>query len=394
MRKAAYAWLVIGQGSMIAVIQLIPMLGLPVSGYALYAAVYLGYAAGVAITYATVADVWARLLRRGEPSAALLSSFHAALTSISLACGTLVGVVGTLLSHSAPLGAVAGLAVTTAVFQSGVAYRLVSAERTSRVGTADVIGAVSAGALTTVFLTSGVYSPLLALLSWAAGNTISCAILAVPPRWSPREAAGWFRDHRNAIALLAGEASIKTLESVGTPYLVGGIGGVLALALHRAASSLTYPVRLIVDVLRSRIISGAIGGSGRAVLVVGTLGAVAGTAVGAGLALLGGREWLSTDSIVTQMAPHALAVGAWVWSTSISSFVQFVGRGKFSGRRLILRRTAHTIIVLGATASGVLIVGPAAVVWSAALSELAATALWIPARATHQDRVRAVAEPV
>jgi hypothetical protein len=394
MRKAAYAGLVIGQGSMIAVIQLTPMLALPVAGYALYAAVYLGYAAGVAITYATVADVWSRVLRREEPSAALLSSFHAALTSVSLACGALVGVVVALLAHSAPLGAAAGLAVTVAVFHSGVAYRLVSAGRIGRVGMADVGGAAGAALLVAASLASGAYSPLVALLCWTAGNTISCVVLAVPPRWSPREAVGWFRAHRHLIALLAGEASIKTLESVGTPFLVGGIGGGLALALHRAASSLTYPVRLVVDVLRARIISGAIGGSARAVLVVGALGALAGTTVGVALDVLGGWDGLGTDSIVTRMAPHALAVGSWVWSTSISSFVQFVGRGRFSGRELILRRTAHTIIVLGATAAGVLLLGPTAVIWSAALAELAAVALWIPARARRHDRVRRVVEPV
>jgi hypothetical protein len=57
--------------------------------------------------------------------------------------------------------------------------------------------------------------------------------------------------------------------------------------------------------------------------------------------------------------------------------VQFVGRGRLSGRRLISRRLANTSIVLGVTAGGVILFGAGAVIWSAAVAELLAACLWI-----------------
>lgn len=392
MRNLTYAWLVVGQISTTAVIQLAPMLGLPVTDYALYSAIYLGYAACVAITYATISDVWARALRRAASTERLVLSFQAALTSLAVICGALVGLLSALITQNPLLGVSAALATATAVYRSGVAYRLVAAGRIRRAGAADLVGAIVAAGITGAALTSGGYSPALALLCWTAGSAVSCVALAAAPRWNLRETIAWISDHRRDIALLSGEAAIKTLESVGTPYVVGGIGGLLALALHRAASSLTYPVRLVVDVLRSRIISGAIGSSAQAVLVIGTIGAVAGAGVGGGLVILGRWEMLGPDTIVVQMAPHALAVAAWVWTTSISSFIQFAGRGSFTGRRLIIRRVAHTIIVLGLTASGVLAFGPGAVIWFAAISELVAAPLWVPSRAERRAGSRVATE--
>lgn len=379
-RALSYAWLIAGQVAMTVVIQLAPMVGLPVTGYAVYSAVYLGYAACIAITYATVSDVWARALRRSAEEARLIRAFQAALTAVATLGGGVVGTVFLLAARDPLATAVAAAATATAVYRSGVAYRLVAAGRIRRVGIADLAGAGSAASGTAIAIAGNEYSTVLALACWGIGSLVSCAVLAVPPVWNGRATASWFTEHRKDIALLSGEAAIKTLESVGTPYLVGGVGGVLALALHRAASSLTYPVRLVVDVLRSRIISGAIGRIGHAVLAMCVLGALAGAAVGGGLTVLGGWHALGRDTVVVLMAPHAIAVGAWVWSTAISSFIQFVGRGSFSGRRLILRRVAHTVLVIGLTVGGVLMFGPGAVIWSAALAELLAALLWIPPR--------------
>lgn len=393
MKNTAYLWVMAGQIASTAVFQIVPMLMLPVSGYAVYAAVYLGFAACLAIQLATICDVWARALRRTGSSDELLRTYQAALTSLALAGGAGVATVTFVASGQPLLASAAGIAIATAMYRSGIMYRLVAEGRIRRAGASELAGAAAGATAAVVAVVSDSYAAPTALLCWTVATLVSVVAAGIPPSWNPRETAAWFSGHREEIRLLSIETAIKTIETVGTPYMVGAIGGGLALALHRAASSLTYPVRLILDMLRARIISGSFSASPRTLGVIGAIGAVSGALVAVGLIALDRWGILPAGTIVEAMAPHALAVAAWVSTMSISSFIQFAGRGTFTGRRLIVRRVIHTVIVLGLTASGVVFFGPGAVIWFAALSELVASPLWIPQRADRRALATEVREP-
>lgn len=393
MKNTAYLWVMAGQVAMTAVIQIIPMLMLPVSGYAVYAAVYLGFAACLAIQLAAICDVWARVLRRTGSSHELLRTYQAALTSLALVGGAVVATVALIASGQPLLAMAGGIAVATGMYRGGVMYRLVAEGRIRRAGASELTGAATGAAAAIAVAASDSYAAPTALLCWSVATFVAGVAAGIPPNWNPRETAAWFSRHRKEIRLLSIETAIKTIETVGTPYVVGAIGGGLALALHRAASSLTYPVRLILDMLRARIISGTFSASPRTLGLIGGIGAVAGALVAAGLIVLDRWEILPPGTIVEAMAPHALAVAAWVSTLSISSFIQFAGRGTFTGRRLIVRRVVHTVVVLGLTASGVALFGPDAVIWFAALSELVASPLWIPQRADRRTLATEAREP-
>ncbi|WP_114853294.1 hypothetical protein [Brachybacterium sp. YJGR34] len=377
MRSTEYLWVAVGQIASTLAIQVIPMVALPVRDYAVYAVVYLAFAALLALQYATVCDVWARMLRRSEVPGEHLHSFQAALTALALGGGTVVGLLVLAISGHALLGLTGGAATTLAMYRSGLTYRLVASGRIRRAGVSELLGAAVAGSAAAAFLATGGFTTSAALMSWSLGALCAALAAGIGVVVSPRAAAAWFRDHRRDIGLLSAEAAIKTLETVGTPFLVGAVSGALPLALHRAASSLTYPVRLAVEVLRSRIISGAIGGGVRQVLAIGAIGLLAGAAVATGLRLLTAWTPMVDGTIVEALSPHAVAVGAWLSTMAVSSFLQFVGRGSLSGRRLLGRRIANTAVVLGVTASGVLVLGPGAVIWSAAVAEALAALLWV-----------------
>lgn len=393
MKNTAYLWVMAGQVAMTAVIQIVPMLMLPVAGYAVYAAVYLGFAACLAIQLAAICDVWARTLRRTGSSDELLRTYQAALTSLALVGGAAVATVVLVASGQPLLASTGGIAITAALYRGGVMYRLVAEGRIRRAGASELAGAAAGAAAAIAVVVSDSYSAPTALVCWTVGTLVAGVSAGIPPSWNPRESVTWFSDHREEIRLLSIETAIKTIETVGTPYVVGAIGGGLALALHRAASSLTYPVRLILDMLRARIISGSFSASPRTLGLIGGIGAVAGALVAIGLIVLDRWGILPPGTIVEAMAPHALAVAAWVSTLSISSFIQFAGRGTFTGRRLIVRRVVHTVVVLGLTASGVIFFGPGAVIWFAALSELVASPLWIPQRADRRALAAEVHEP-
>lgn len=381
MKNTVYVWPAAGQIASTAVIQVLPMLILPVHGYAVYAVIYLVFAAFLALQNATICDVWARMLRRSESTSSQLRAFQAALTALATLSGTAAGLIALVVSDHGLLAAAAGAATAFAMYRSGISYRLVATERIRRAGLSALLGAIVAGLFSVSLLALGAYTTTMALLCWALGALCASLSAGIGPVASPRAVVDWFVDNRHDVGLLSAETAIKTIETVGTPLLVGAIGGALPLALHRAASSLTYPVRVVVEVLRARLVSGAIGGSLRGVLVMGTIGVLAGTSVTVGLTVLENWGLLGAGTIVVALAPHALAVGAWLCTMAVSSFVQFMGRGRFNGRALIARRIANTVVVLGVTGSGVLLFGVAAVVWSAALAELLAALLWISRRA-------------
>ena len=377
MKNAAYLWMIAGQIATTAVIQLIPMFVLPVQGYATFAIIYLAFAGFLALQYATICDVWARLLRRGGSGPGPRRGDQAARTLRTPLSGLAVGVIAMVATGEVLFAVAGGLATTTSMYRSGIAYRLVAENRIRFAGVTDLLGAATAAVLSLALILAGHYSTTWALTCWMLAGLVASLTTGLLPVLSPRIAVRWFSGNRRDIGLLSVEAAIKTVETVGTPYLVGAVGGALPLALHRAASSLTYPVRLVLEMLRARIISGAIGGGARIVLVIGGIGLTAGAAVAAGLKILGGWELLGGGTIIDALAPHALAVGAWIFTMAVSSFVQFVGRGRFSGRRLISRRIANTVIVLGVTAAGVVLFGAGAVIWAAALAEILAATLWI-----------------
>jgi hypothetical protein len=377
-RRMDYLWMIAGQGAAVAVVQLAPMLLLALLDYAAYSAIYLGSAICLAVVFAVLGDVWARRIRREPVTESLLRSYQATLTSLSLLGGLVAGGITGTVASDPLLGGLAGLAVAAATYRAGISYRLMALGRVRRSGLTELGGVLlGAGALSAFWLADA-YSISSALLSWAVLSLGGAALAAVPPCWDARAAVGWISTHRAEIRVLLGEALIKNIESAGTPYVVGGIGGALALALHRAGSSLTYPMRLVMDVLRSRIISGAVSHDARTVLALVLLGAVAGGGVAGGLRFVAEAGLLDPDSVMMPLSEHALAVGAWVWTTALSTFLQFSGRGAFRGRTLLVRRVAHTVVILAVTLGALIVFGTGAVIWGAALARLASLPLWIP----------------
>ena len=381
MKNTAYLWMIAGQVATTAVVQVLPMLTLTVAGYARFAIVYLAFAGFLALQYATICDVWARLLRRAGGTTVQLRDYQASLTGLTSLSGLGLGLVALVISGDPLLALAGGLATAISMYRSGIAYRLIAEDRIRFAGVTDLLGAGIAGLVSLALIATGQFTTVTALLCWALASLGASVLARIAPVVDPRAAVRWFSGNRSDIALLSTEAAIKTVETVGTPYLVGGVGGALPLALHRAASSLTYPVRVVLEMLRARIISGAIGGGLRAVGAIGVIGVLAGSGVAVGLVVLGSWGILGGDTIVDALAPHAVAVGAWIVTMAISSFMQFVGRGRLSGRRLIGRRLANTAVVLGVTAGGVILFGAEAVIWSAAVAEMLAALLWI----TRQD---------
>lgn len=376
MRRGDYLFVLIGEVGAIAVIQLLPMLHLSIFEYAAYSAIYLGFAAFITAKFALLSDVWARQKQQGNGGHALNHTYMSMLTAIALLGGVVVGTLTSAIAQDLLLGGAALCAVSAGVFRAGTAYRLIGDGRALRAGLTEMAGACSAGAAALIFVFNDVYSTFTALICWMLSPLVASLGTSMLPRLHPREVAGWLRENRSEIRALGGESLIKNVESVGTPYLLGGLGGAAALALYRAGSSLTYPVRILIDAVRARIVNGSIKANARTLALLTAAGGVMGACVAG--ALFAADSWgVGQDAVLGLLTHHIFAVWAWVWVTAISTFIQFAGRGYFDSRSLILRRIAHTLIVMLGTAAALVVFGVGAVIWGAVITRVLAIPLWL-----------------
>ena len=139
MKNTAYLWMIAGQVATTAVVQVLPMLTLTVAGYARFAIVYLAFAGFLALQYATICDVWARLLRRAGGTTVQLRDYQASLTGLTSLSGLGLGLVALVISGDPLLALAGGLATAISMYRSGIAYRLIAEDRIRFAGVTDLL---------------------------------------------------------------------------------------------------------------------------------------------------------------------------------------------------------------------------------------------------------------
>lgn len=368
--------LIAGDGLFIAVIQFMPLILLHVRDYAVYAGLYLIYAAALALMFALLSDPWARSVRQGVNRAIEeVRSYYAVLSAMALGTGLVMATTGAVLG----LGLVASTALliagTAALFRVGSRYFLIATTGGRVVGWADTISAGFGLIAVIVLVTRQGYSLEHAIILWMIVSLMATAATRVKPLISLKELRRWPSGRGSAMLALLSEAAIMNLASVGTPYAVGAILGAPGLAAHRGATSLAYPVRLVLGAVRSRLVTGALRPRVKVLLLVGLLGILLGSAA---VVLLMGlrRSGYAVDSVLVMLGAYPYPVGLLIAATSVSTFLQFAVRGSVPGRSLLFRRGLHTSIVLLVTIVGALAGGVGSMLWGAAIAAWATVPIW------------------
>lgn len=371
---------IIGEAMVVFIVQFIPLITLSVFDYAIYSAIYLIYAVGLAVMFAVLADVWAREIRakRLDPINSA-DSFGAVLVAICLTFALIGLAIGWLLSKDGLVGALSSAAVGMATFRAGARYFLIGTGSLKRAFKADLTGAI-AGALTlSIGVAIGVHSLSSALAIWLAVVTIAGLVSGVRPHFSLRLTNGWIKGKKRIIQWLLGEALLMNLTSIGAPYFVGIVAGPSSLALLRGSTSLAYPVRLILGTARARIVSGQ--GVGRNAVRYLSLGALSlGGLTFTGLELIY-NSGIARGSTLYLLSSHSISIAVLLVATAISTYYQFVARGSNEGRSILIRRVVHTAIVFGCIAALTIIGGEKLVIWGASLGTSLTVIIWfLPAR--------------
>lgn len=364
---------VLGEASVVLAVQFLPIILLTIIDYAWYSAIYLGYAACLAIMLALLGDVWARVARVDAVDDRV--QYYAVLTAISVFSGFGAVIVVGLVSHDLMLTGVSGAATAAAVYRSGSRYFLIVAGDPRRVGLADLIAGLLGSGITILLVASQNYSLHSVVLIWFGVNLISVVAIRARPVLSPHHVASWISQHRAMIRSLLGEAGLMNVASIGTPLIVGGIAGTSALALLRGATSLIYPVRLIMGAIRSRIVSGHMGKSRRAVSAVAATGAFLGLVIAVAL-MASSKLGFTTGSAAELLAEHSWAVATLAATTTLSTYFQFIARGILPGKTIIQRRLIHTVLMLSCTVTAAALFGASAIIWAASLATALTVPLW------------------
>lgn len=380
-RAEAPSWVapVVGEGAVVAVVQLAPIALLPVHHYARYSGVYLIYAATLAFTLAILCDVWARSVRRDDTALGDRDRYYAVLTAMALLAALPAAVVAAIVGLNVLGVGVAAVASTLAVFRAGSRYYLIAAGSGGRAGIADLTAALSGTLAGAILWWTGHYSLHAALTVWALVNAIAIGGARSSPRISIYDVGSWFSQHRRTILALLSEAGLMNLASVGTPYAVAAVSGAPGLALHRASTSLAYPVRLVLGAVRSRILAGLLPRSAAVHAVVAASGLALGGALTTVLLVL--QAIAAVPGTALELAGnHAPAVGALVAATTYSTYLQFEARGAMGPGTLVLRRGAHTVLIIGGTVLVAALGGLDGLLWGASAAVALSSILWMPSR--------------
>lgn len=363
LRRAAPTLPLLSELSVIFLIQFVPLATLSVFDYSQYAAVYLVYGVCYGAVLAVVCDAWARARRQNNPEGPLLThtgsepraretaNHYARALGDAALISAAIAFAFSLLLISIPQALLVGLATFLGVTRSGTRYRLLGTNRPLRASAPDFAGVLVGAGLWASTTSQGAADLTNALLVW--NLTLVVAVLAnfrVSLAQTPGLRA-WIVKHQSDVRTLLGEAMLLNVSSAATPYVAWMLGGPVAMALVRSATSFLYPVRLIMGVMRPRLISAGPASAPKGLLASAAMGAPVGLLLCVGLHAVSIYS-LFPGSTFHLLSEYAIEVGVLALVTTISVYGQFVAKGSLSPGDLILRRLFHSIFVttiIGAT---------------------------------------------
>ncbi|WP_127573415.1 hypothetical protein [Georgenia faecalis] len=364
-------------------VQFAPIALLDVGSYARFAAIYIAYAAAYSVILALLSDVWGRSLRtdtaEAYPSAVAnigsdKTAYYTVLTQLSLAGGFVVGVgTGAALGWGA-VAFIAGLAAAFALYRAGSRYYQINTGGHLRAAVADMAAALISGATLVAIHSTGALNATGALTVWLAGSLV--AVIVVREFHYSRTVGlrSWLRTHGHTARGLLAESVLMTASSAGTPYIVAAAAGLPAMAAIRAATSLLYPIRLILGVARSRIVAGSFGRTRGTMLGVAALSACCGLGLMFAVSGIGRLDF--ADTTLHLLGQNPASLGLLAAATFASTYLQFLARGILRGRALVVRRTFHTVAVVVSTAVGAAMHGVEGALLGSAVGTLITVVVW------------------
>lgn len=359
------------------------LLLLSAADYGRFSMFYLVYSFGISVSLSVVAEPWHVQVLRGMDAG--WGSYRLANAFVAVSAGVGAAAVGGILGFEWWLVWVVAIAVAASVFRAGTRYFFVQRRMLWRATLSDVLFVL-------VFLTAGIVlwrfevNAVPALnIGWAIAGVVAASVMPATEGISV-SLWGWVRRYRKEIRRLLGDSMLMDVGAIFTPALLAPILGPSAFGAYRAVSTVSAPVRLILNPLRPSIAAlpsqrTAVGGP----LWWGV--------VGVGAALGGGAfagVWTAGTSrielgAVTALAPFALAVALIVWANFVGHYAYIRSRTTLRGRELMTGRVCQTVAVTFLPIVGVVGWGLTGAMWGLTASAVLTALIWTLLREEYAD---------
>jgi O-antigen/teichoic acid export membrane protein len=215
-----------------------------------------------------------------------------------------------------------------------------------------------------ILVTQGLAVPATLLAAWVAGGVFAALLgllqAGTRPHWSPQ----WWRDQRDLARPLLGEHVATNILTELTPYAIGAVAGLSAVAALRAAQLLLGPFNLVFQALSLIALPEAVRLAGRshrrllqAAIVFSAILSGAVIAVGVLIVALpddiGARLLGATWSVAEPtMLPYALFVGGVMAGAGALVGLRALGEGRETFRVGVIRSALSFVGAIGGAIVG------------------------------------------
>lgn len=389
LRSIARAWGLLASSLATTLVQLIAIFLFDPSDFGTFSLLYIALSIGNAAAYSVVCEPWSSR----APSEETWEQYATILALIALASGVPVILLGAAVGEFV-VGLVLAVAVMASVYRIGSRYYSVVVRHREFISGPDTATVLVLIVLMALMGQVG-FSLLTVSSAWAIAALVGLFLSERPARIATtKEIRSWFTERWSTIKYLLVDASLTEAGTAGVPLGMAPIMGFGDFGIYRSASSMTSPVRMVLNPLRPNIarmtLSQAIGlrsaGFGIALAVA------AGSFIFVGLEAVGFLG-LFDGSTIAALSNLPVAVAVFVGSYAVTVFSYFSLRTQVGGKPLVVYRVVQLVLFAVLPIGGYYLAGVSGAIWGRSASSIVTVVLsWAMMGRTLAQRRRAGSE--
>lgn len=360
-------------------LQLAALVVLDIGQYATFSTVYIGFALCWSLCLSVLCDLQIRRLNRLErPSGAdgpTTTQYRNALTQFALLSGTMIASLVIAVYQDGLLAFLGWAAVMLAIWRQGIRYTALASGvgRTAATGEALAIVTMAVALAAALSLFDAPVAGLLG--AWAIHSVTSVIGYRARPLLAGSGLVSWTLTNRREVGALLAESTIMDLSSIGLPFLIAPFAGTTTMATYRASVSALFPIRIVINAARPRLVSSASNITMRRHAAIAGASVCVAVATAVSLPVLKHLR-LPESSIVLELLPFTAWIGIAAGATFAWNVYYLNARGRLGHRRLFRARCLQSVTSLVGTLAAVIWFGQLGAIVAFAGSSLVAAVIW------------------
>ncbi len=350
------------------------LLFLSTAEYGNFSLIYLVYSLGISLSLSLLSEPWhVHVIAGGSEE---WNGYGSMGLVVGLVIGSWTGIVACAVGYSVWIALFAGVAIGASVFRGGTRYYLVQQRMLGRAIAADLLFILLLLSGLLMFMRCGLGGITSVYSAWALAALMSATIL--PRFFRPHfSVAEWFRNHQESIRRLLADSLLMDLGAIFTPLLMAPVMGAYAFGTYRALSTVSAPVRLILNPLRpwlSGLPRSSASAGGKLWLAVVLSGGILSAGAFACLCVIG--AWELEIGALASLVVFRLPVALVVWSNFMGHYAYIRCRLSLPGRALLSGRVLQTLAVTVLPLLGLFLLQLSGAIWGICSASILTAIIW------------------